>query len=180
MRNLLGTLLLSSGVPMICAGDELGRTQRGNNNAYCQDNEVSWLDWDLRPWQQDLLATTRTLLSLRRRFEVLRTRQFFAGSPRGTEGTTDLVWYAADGGRMDPQTWNDADVRTLQMYLDGTEVDDTSLLVVVHGGPATDVTLPLQPGVTTYELLWDSAQDGQGAETQRRQGFSRPRGRDLR
>jgi isoamylase len=159
VRNLLGTLLLSTGVPMLCAGDEMGRTQGGNNNAYCQDNEISWLDWDLEPWQQDLLGTTRQLLALRRTYEVLRTRQFFAGSPRQIDGTTDLIWYAADGGRMDPETWNDAEVRTLQMYLDGTEVDDRSLLVVLHGGFAADLTLPLHPGVMTYGLLWDSAHE---------------------
>ncbi len=159
VRNLLGTLLLSTGVPMLSAGDELGRTQGGNNNAYCQDNEISWLDWDLAAWQQDLLATTTHLLTLRRTYEVLRTRQFFAGSPRQVDGTTDLVWYAADGGRMDPETWNDADVRTLQMYLDGTDVNDDSLLAIVHGGPSSDLTLPLPPGVAAWELLWDSAEE---------------------
>jgi glycogen operon protein len=156
IRNLLGTLLLSTGVPMICAGDETGRTQGGNNNAYNQDNEISWLSWDRTPQQEELLSTTAHLLALRRRFEVLRTREFFAGSPRLPDGTTDLVWYAADGGQMGAETWNDAKVRTLQMYLDGTQAGDRSLLLVVHGGFGQDLTLPVTPGVNAYELLWDS------------------------
>jgi isoamylase len=158
VRNLLGTVLLSTGVPMLCAGDESGRSQNGNNNAYCQDNEISWLSWDLSPQRQGLLATTTRLLELRRRFDVLRPRQFFAGSPQQPDGTTDLVWYAPDGGRMDPDTWNDTRLRTLQMFLDGTHADGCSVLVVLHGGYAADLTLPLQPGVLSYELLWDSSQ----------------------
>jgi isoamylase len=157
LRNLLGTLLLSTGVPMIAAGDELGRTQHGNNNAYCQDNETSWLAWDLEPWQEDLLATARGLLQLRRDYPVLRQRQFFDGHPRRSDGTTDLTWHAADGGRMDPGRWNDADVRTVQMALDGTNLGSRSLLVVVHGGLESEVTLPGEPMSVDYELLWDSA-----------------------
>ncbi len=164
VRNLLGTLLLSTGVPMLCAGDEAGRTQRGNNNAYCQDNETSWLRWDLSTRELDLLATTRRVLELRRRFEVLRPRQFFAGSPQQPDGTTDLVWYAPDGGRMDPDTWNDTGLRTLQMFLDGTHADGRSVLVVLHGGYAADLTLPLSAGVTSYELLWDSGHEAPAAD----------------
>jgi isoamylase len=156
IRNLMATLALSTGVPMICAGDEIGRTQRGNNNAYCQDNEVSWLDWDLKPWQEEILATTRRLFALRRAHAVLHQRAFFAGHPRRSDGTTDLVWYAADGRRMDPGRWNDTEVRTIQMHLDGGHVGSRSLLTVLHGGDETAVTLPAPPGVTSYELLWDS------------------------
>ena len=79
MRNLLGTLLLSTGVPMLNAGDEIGRSQRGNNNPYSQDNEISWMSWDLEPWQEDLLETTRHLVRLRRDHPVLRQRAFFSG-----------------------------------------------------------------------------------------------------
>ena len=79
MRNLLGTLLLSTGVPMLNAGDEFGRSQRGNNNPYSQDNEISWMSWDLEPWQEDLLETTRHLVRLRREHPVLRQRAFFSG-----------------------------------------------------------------------------------------------------
>jgi isoamylase len=157
IRSMVGTLALSTGVPMINAGDEIGRTQEGNNNAYCQDNGISWVDWDLEPWQEDLLAVTRHVFALRHEHPVLRQRQFFAGHPRRTDGTTDLAWYAGDGRRMDPGRWNDTGVRTLQMYLDGGHVGDRSLLVVLHGGDEeAEVTLPAQPSVTAYELLWDS------------------------
>jgi isoamylase len=156
IRNLLATLALSTGVPMLSAGDELGRSQQGNNNAYCQDNEISWLDWDLAPWQRDLLDTTRQLLALRREHAVLRQRQFFAGSPRRSDGTTDLTWFGADGRRMDPGRWNDAAVRTIQMYLDGAQVEGRSLLVVLHGGDQAELTLPAEPSGSAFELLWDS------------------------
>ena len=81
LRNLLTTLLLSTGVPMLVAGDEMGRTQGGNNNAYCQDDEVSWVDWDLEPWQQELLDWTRALLAVRRAHPVFRHRHFLEGRP---------------------------------------------------------------------------------------------------
>jgi glycogen operon protein len=152
----MGTLALSTGVPMISAGDELGRTQEGNNNAYCQDNGISWLDWELKPWQQDLLAATREVFALRREHAVLRQRGFFAGHPRRSDGPTDLAWYAADGRRMDAGRWNDTGVRTIQAYLGGGQVGDRSLLLVLHGGDEVEVTLPAQPTVSTYELLWDS------------------------
>ena len=157
IRNLTGTLALSTGVPMILGGDEIGRTQLGNNNAYLQDNAQAWLDWELEPWQEDLLATVRHLFALRRQHPVLRQREFFAGHPRRSDGSTDLVWYGGDGRRMDPGRWNDTDVRTLQMHLDGGHAGGRSLLVLIHGGDKTDVTLPGPPAVTSYELLWDSS-----------------------
>ncbi len=160
IRNLLATLAFSTGVPMIGAGDELGRTQEGNNNAYCQDNPVSWVDWDLEPWQEHLAATTRRLLALRREHAVLRQRQFFAGSPRRSDGTTDLTWYAEDGRRMDPGRWNDTGVRTVQMYLDGGHVEGRSLLVILHGDGPTTVTLPTEASTAAYELLWNSVDEG--------------------
>ena len=116
MRNLLGTLLLSTGVPMINAGDELGRSQGGNNNAYCQDNETSWIDWDLEPWQEDLLATARHLAR-----SVATSRRCASGSgPLGRQvhddGTRDMEWYAADGLLMGHR-WDDPGVRVVQMYV---------------------------------------------------------------
>ncbi|MDP9221963.1 MAG: glycogen debranching protein GlgX, partial [Actinomycetota bacterium] len=166
IRNLLATVALSTGVPMLCAGDELGRSQQGNNNAYCQDNEISWLDWDLAPWQRDLLDTTRQLLALRREHAVLRQRQFFAGSPRRSDGTTDLTWFGADGRRMDPGRWNDAAIRTIQMYLDGTQVEGRSLLVVLHGGDHAELTLPTEPAGSAFELLWDSTAAAAGPDAE--------------
>src|SRR6185437_2666719 len=140
-RNLFATLLLSQGVPMICAGDEIGRTQQGNNNAYCQDNPISWLDWGSAPWQQDLLATTRELLRLRREHAVLRQDRFFAGRPIRSDGTKDLAWFAPDGQEMDHSGWHDPRLRTLQTYLQAPagarpeETEGGSLLIVVAGVP---------------------------------------------
>src|SRR5690606_36583671 len=118
MRNLLGTLLLSAGVPMVTAGDEFGRTQGGNNNAYAQDNETSWIDWDLEEWRRDLLATTRRLVALRTQNAVLRPKEFFHGAPRD-EGDPadqpDLAWFCADATPIDHEHWHDPAVRTLQM-----------------------------------------------------------------
>jgi glycogen operon protein len=183
IRNLLATQLLASGVPMINGGDELGRSQGGNNNAYCQDNDVSWFDWDLEPWQGDLLATTRFLTRLRATSPVLGQRTFFTGRPAHQDGLPDLQWFAADGKPMRHGTWNDPHTRTLMMFLDGTEVDRTevdgtevngtevngtevdgtevdgeSLLLVFHGGARdVEVTLPAQGEGAAYRLVWDSA-----------------------
>jgi isoamylase len=168
IRNLLGTLLLSTGVPMICAGDELGRTQGGNNNGYCQDNPISWLDWDLKPWQQELLQTTSYLIRLRRQYPVLRQDRFFAGRPVHADGTLDLAWFDLDGAPMDAGRWHDPGRRVLLLYLheqhlgrrdDGTDPADGggSLLLVIQGAAtAVDVVLPGPPWATGYRLLWDS------------------------
>ena len=118
MRNLLATLLLSTGVPMLTAGDELGRTQRGNNNAYCQDNELSWLDW--KDVDEDLRAFVARVLALRRSAPVLRQEAFFEGHELpGTGGTRDLAWFAPDGGQLTTADWFDTGLQTLGMYLDG-------------------------------------------------------------
>ena len=157
LRNLLGTLLLSTGVPMINAGDELGRSQGGNNNAYCQDNETSWVDWDLEPWQEDLLATTRHVARVRRDLPALRQRVWALGRQVHDDGTRDLEWYAADG-RLMGHGWDDPGVRVVQMYVAGAWLAADSALVVVNGGrEETVVVLPSAPGVAAYRLLWDSA-----------------------
>ena len=160
MRNLLATTLLATGVPMLAGGDEFGRTQNGNNNAYCQDNELSWFDWDLAHWQRDLLETTRFLSRLRAEFPVLRQRTFFTGREVHEDGSMDLAWFDAAGEPMAGGTWEAAGTHTLQMVFNGAWIGHRSLLVVMHGGAdGAKVTLPAVPGLTTYELLWDSAAD---------------------
>ena len=155
MRNLLGTLLLSSGIPMINAGDEFGRTQNGNNNPYNQDNATTWFDWDLAPWQEDLLATTRHLVAIRREHPALRQRTWAEGREVHEDGSIDLAWYAADGSPM--QDWTSPDNRTLQMLVNGAWLGHESVLVVLHGGlDEQQATLPTAPGLTAYRLLWDS------------------------
>ena len=178
-RNLLATLLVATGVPMLVAGDEFGRTQGGNNNAYCRDDETTWLDWDLAPWQHDLAATVAHLLRVRREHPVLRQQHFFAGRPVHRDGTKDVAWFGADGTELDHDRWHDPGQRVLQMYLhavqpdpDGAVADpdagprsdpavvrhvDGSLLLVVQGlAHAVQVRLPGRPWAHRYHLLWDS------------------------
>ncbi|MCA0337427.1 MAG: glycogen debranching protein GlgX [Actinobacteria bacterium] len=155
-RNLLGTLLLSAGIPMINAGDEFGRSQGGNNNPYCQDNEISWFDWDLEPWQEDMIATTRHLLAIRRDHPALRQRTWSLGRQVHDDGSMDLAWFGADGWAMDGG-WHDPWSRTLQMLVNGAWLGRQSVLVVLHGGiHDVEVRLPDVPGLTAYRLLWDS------------------------
>jgi glycogen operon protein len=158
IRNLLATELLACGVPMINAGDELGRTQRGNNNAYSQDNDLSWVNWDLEPWQAELLATTRFLTRLRATNPVLGQRSFFSERLAHQDSIADVQWFAADGEPMRNDSWDDPRTRTLMMFLDGTHGGGESLLVVFHGGAqAAKVTLPGRDEGAAYRLVWDSA-----------------------
>jgi glycogen operon protein len=160
IRNMLATELLATGVPMINAGDEFGRSQQGNNNAYYQDNPVSWFDWELEPWQRDLLATTRFLTKLRATSPVLRQRSFFTGHLSHKNGIRDVQWLDPDGRPMENGTWDNPHTRTLTMLLDGSHVGGQSLLIVFHGGALdADVTLP-EPGEGAgYRLVWDSTWD---------------------
>jgi glycogen debranching enzyme GlgX len=158
--NLMSTLLLATGVPMLVAGDERGRTQRGNNNPYCQDNETSWLDWDDDPDWAPLTALTRRLVRLRRTHPVLRQQHFFGGRPVVDGGRKDLSWIHPEGREMLTSDWYDPGLRTLGLFLagdairergeEGETLDDDSFLVWLHAGdrPAK-VTLPdLSPGYT--------------------------------
>lgn len=119
-RNFLTTLLLSIGTPMLVAGDEFGRTQQGNNNAYCQDNEISWINWELEPWQEDQLAFTRRLLALRAKHRVFRRNQFLTGVARTSTALPDVWWFRPDGRRMTANDWGHT--RVLGMFLNGEEV----------------------------------------------------------
>jgi glycogen operon protein len=123
-RNLMITLLLSQGVPMICGGDELSRTQHGNNNAYCQDNPISWLDWNLDADQEDFLNFVRFMVRFRRAQPVLQRRRFFQGRPiRGRE-LKDISWFAPSGREMDDAAWNAHFVRTFGVRLSGSELHE--------------------------------------------------------
>jgi isoamylase len=163
VRNHLATLLLSTGVPMITAGDELGRTQGGNNNAYCQDNEVSWLDWGAI--DADLWTFVSRAVSVRRSSPALRQEAFFEGAEvPGTGGTRDLAWFGPGGEQLTNQEWFDTGLQTIGMYLDGRglrhrdqrgrPVVDDSWLVWLHaGGEPVDVVLPGEPRGDGYELV---------------------------
>jgi isoamylase len=168
-RNLLTTLLLSSGVPMLTMGDEVRRTQRGNNNAYCQDNELSWMPWELGRDARDLCAFTAELVALRRAHPVLRQRTFFLGRP-GEDGVKDLAWFGPNGEELTDEQWFDPAQQTLGMYLDGRgirtrgprgeRVVDDSLLLVLHTGPDdVDLVLPAAPWALSYDVLLDTARE---------------------
>jgi glycogen operon protein len=152
-RNLLTVLFFSQGVPMLCGGDEIGRTQQGNNNAYCQDNEISWFDWKLDHAQRHLLEFTRSLIAFRKRHPVLRRRRFFQGRHiRGSE-VKDIAWFRPDGKEMTDEDWNAGYTKSLALRLAGDAIgetdekgrsiiDDTLLIVLnAHHEPLT-FTLP--------------------------------------
>jgi len=135
-RNMLATLLLSQGVPMLCGGDEMGRTQRGNNNAYCQDSEISWVDWTLGKPQQSLLTFTKALIALRQQHPVFRRRRFFQGRRiRGAE-VKDLYWLRPDGKEMTDDDWALGYVRCLGVRLAGDAMDEKD----AKGRPLVDET----------------------------------------
>lgn len=161
MRNLLGTLLLSAGTPMLTAGDEIGRTQRGNNNAYCHDSELTWIDWHLEGWQHDLRRVVQRLLQLRRENAALRPERYGRWGET-VPSATQMDWFNKDGTAMTMQDWDSPAERTLQYLAASTpEVDEPNrILLIVHGLEETvEVTLPAHEGVDTYTLLWDSTHD---------------------
>jgi isoamylase len=124
VRNFLATLLLSQGVPMLCGGDEIGRTQHGNNNAYCQDNAISWIDWERAREHADLLDFTRQLIALRRTQPVLRQRRFFQGRPiRGRE-VKDIAWFRPSAREMTDQDWAAQSSRTFGVRLEGAACEE--------------------------------------------------------
>jgi isoamylase len=167
-RNLMATLLLSVGAPMISGGDELGRTQDGNNNAYCQDNPISWTCWETTPERREFLEFTRRLIRIRKDHPVLRRRKFFQG--RGIRGADvlDIAWLDPSGHEMTDETWNSPDVRCLGVRLNGDaigEVDergariigDTLLLLLNGSDQPIAFTLPMTAPEERWETLIDTA-----------------------
>jgi glycogen operon protein len=157
-RNLMGTLLLSAGIPMITAGDEYGRTQAGNNNAYCHDDELTWFRWDWDERQQDFAAVTAELIRLRRENPALRPVRF-GKFGETVPSASQLDWYDAGGDTMAQEDWDSPENRTLQYLAASTpEFEEFNrILLVVHGlETETTVTLPSHEGVACYTLLWDS------------------------
>nr|WP_239539205.1 glycogen debranching protein GlgX [Arcanobacterium pluranimalium] len=155
IRNLLGSLLLSAGTPMLNAGDEVLHTQYGNNNAYCQNSDISWMSWESTQDSRNLYDTVSYLNSLRRDHQVLRPTSFYTGEISENDSIRDLEWFDATGMPMADYKWFDANIRTLQMLRSGAG-DDVDALIVING--STDdvcVTLPRRRG-HDYELVWDS------------------------
>ena len=160
-RNFLSTLLLSQGVPMLLAGDEMGHTQQGNNNAYCQDNEISWLNWDLQPEDCNLLAVVRRLIALRKNHPVFHRRNFFHGRAIKGADIKDILWLKPDGKEMTDQEWNQESARCLGWFLAGEglnelnergeSVRDESFLVLAN---AHHESIPFALPVLPQNMQW--------------------------
>ncbi|MFG3197279.1 glycogen debranching protein GlgX [Streptomyces sp. NPDC048208] len=188
-RNLLATLLLSQGIPMLGHGDELGRTQGGNNNAYCQDSEVSWIDWDLDPEQRALAEFTRRLIGLRAEHPVLRRRRFFRGEERAAkrkQPLPDLIWLRPDAREMTDQDWRRGDAHSVGVFLNGDAiaerdaygrrvVDDSFLLLLNGYWEPVDFRLPAASYGERWTTLIDTADpEGVPDERERKAGTRLP------
>jgi isoamylase len=167
-RNLMATLLLSVGVPMVSGGDELGRTQAGNNNAYCQDNEISWTTWEPTPELRDFLDFTRRLIRIWKDHPVLRRRKFFQGRRIRGADVLDIAWLDSSGREMTDAMWSSPDVRCLGVRLNGDAIDevdergarivgDTLLLLLNADDVPIAFTLPLMRPEERWETLIDTA-----------------------
>jgi glycogen operon protein len=167
---MLATLLLSQGVPMICGGDEIGRTQNGNNNAYCQDNDVSWFNWDISSEEQALFTFTSGLIMLRAAHPVFRRRQFFQGRSIYGADIKDLSWFRPDGEEMTDEDWKQGYVRCLGVRLAGDRIeekdhlgnpifDDTFLLLINAHHEPIQFTLPPHPINLQWQLVLDTVQE---------------------
>ncbi len=180
LKNFFATLAFSQGVPMISHGDEIGRTQHGNNNAYCQDNETTWLDWDLDAKAQELLSFARRVFQLRSNNPVFRRRKFFAGDPAADTGVKDVQWLRPDGRELGDDDWQNPQLRVLGMLIHGQSSDEldergrpnrgnTLLLWFNAGARARQAKLPAMPSSGTWHEIVNTAQ----------QSHDVPRGREI-
>ena len=151
MRNMLATLFFSQGTPMLLAGDEFGHTQHGNNNVYCQDNEIAWIGWELDEEARSLLEFTRRLITLRRAYPILRRGRFLIGHYNEELGVKDVTWLTPDGEEMTESHWHDTNARCMGMILDGraqptgirrSGADATLLLIINSHDDIVNFTLP--------------------------------------
>jgi glycogen operon protein len=153
MKNFMATLAFSQGVPMIAHGDEIARTQQGNNNAYAQDNEITWVNWDLDERQLELLEFSRKVFAIRQAHPVLRRRHFFRGQPIDESGQKDVTWLRADGKELEQADWSNPSTLTLGMLIHGDSTDevdergrpvrgDTLLIVMSNSPTEVDFRLP--------------------------------------
>lgn len=163
-RNLMATMLLSQGTPMVLAGDELGNSQGGNNNAYCQDNPIGWVDWEGA--DPDFLDFCRRLIAFRKANPILRQKRFLHSQPREQDGLPDLFWRRADGEPMRDGDWNDPELRLLaaEMRMASGTPDYAALpgaiFLVLNAGPEAQVHLPEAAKGTAWRRQLDSARDG--------------------
>ena len=165
-RNLMATLLLSQGVPMICAGDELSHSQGGSNNAYCQDNDITWFDWELDENREKFLDFVAKLVTIRRTQPVFQRRRFFKGRP--IRGVKDITWLAPSGEEMDEGAWDEAFVKCVGVRLAGDQIDEvdedgdkivgeTILILLNSHDLGVPFTLPTHQGDRHWEMIIDTA-----------------------
>src|SRR5690349_8431136 len=173
-RNFIATLVLSQGIPMLLGGDEIGRTQQGNNNAYCQDNEISWFDWETM--DRGLFEFTRRVIQIRNDHPVFRRRGWFKGRPLRGKGISDIAWFRTDGGEMSEEDWQTGFAKSLMVFLNGDglhdldeagkRIRDASFLLLFNAHhEALDFTLPGAMFGNTWQLVLDTAAemgDGDG------------------
>jgi glycogen operon protein len=176
-RNFLGTLLLSQGVPMLCGGDELGRTQHGNNNAYCQDNEISWFNWDLDKPAQQLLEFTKLLIHLQQTHPVFQRRRFFQGRKIQGSEVKDISWFSSDGKEMTDEEWH-MGFRSMGLRLAGDAIEETDsrgrpivgdsfLLLLNAHHKEVPFVLPAHRKGVRWELVFDTAIPAPGKRTKK-------------
>jgi glycogen operon protein len=156
IRSMLATLLTAAGPPMFVAGDELGQTQGGNNNAYCQDNETSWVDWSLSDWQTELLEFARAMVGLRRRHPTFQHRGFYTGGPAAEGDLPDLAWFGTDGEVYSASQWEMPGARPIGMFFnghlpgrwpDGRPIEDAGFVVLANpSGASVDFVLNARYG----------------------------------
>jgi len=165
LRNFFAALLLSQGTLMLLAGDEFGRTQKGNNNAYCQDTEISWLDWNITEKGKSLIQFVKKLTDLRHRYPILRRNRFLAGQYVEEVGVKDVTWINANGSEMTAEQWQDGGMACLGMLLDGRaqatgirkSSKDATLLMVINGhSDLVEFALPECYGGMQWSLLLDA------------------------
>ena len=165
IRNFLATLLLSHGTPMLLAGDEFGRTQQGNNNAYCQDNEISWVDWEYGTRGESLIGFVRKLIELRRHYPILRRQRFLTGTLNEELGVKDVTWINASGCEMPDEAWGDGNNKCFGMLMDGRAQptgarkrgDDRTLLIVFNAyHDVVEFTLPESAGQAVWRRVLDT------------------------
>ncbi len=177
-RNFLTTLLLSQGVPMLAAGDEMGRTQNGNNNAYCQDNEISWLNWELDTHEQKFVSFVREVIKLRKKHPVFHRRHFFQGRRIKGANVKDICWLRPDGGEMTDEEWDSYYARCLGLLLHGDAIeeqdergriirDDTFLLLLNAHSQAIPFRMPEHVGIARWGVAVDTCFED-GKRTDRR------------
>lgn len=169
-RNFLATLFLSQGVPMLLAGDEIGRTQKGNNNSYCQDNEISWIDW--KNADNDLLEFTRQLIHLRRDHAAFSRKNWFKGELVKGNGIEDIAWFQPDGSKMTAEHWNQDFARSIAVFLNGQGlhavdsegqkvIDDNFYIIFNSSGQAIEYKLPDESYAKDWRIIFNTAQYGQ-------------------